>query len=349
VLNKILWLFIFIIVVAAIFKIFNAGSDMYKWKLLADVKYDIETMEFVSATRGWRVEGLPWDFKENDKLAVYRYRLSETSDGGKTWNILYQTNDYIYKIRYMHEMKCLYGLMLEDNPELKRKLCKSTDGGRTWMTVCYLQSSVQGVYFFNDKNGYAWGSNSIYGTYDSAQTWHFISKTKFSILEDHEQMQIIGKDRFIYYVEDSKVYGFNFWDGQRIELPLPAGFEPEAVIARSTGTTIYVLGKILSKWTFLTFENTHLILNESVPIEEKNFDTSSFAYGDNVINVVGTTRGDFFLTYYFYHRDSKGWHKESISGSNNYSKFAYWGDYMWAHRVSLRRGTRELLFREVIE
>ena len=322
---------------------------MYKWKRLADVKYDVKTMDFASATLGWRIEALPWDYAGADNLTVYRYRLLKTSDGGRTWNIIFQTNERIYKIRYMYEMKCLYALILEDNSESRRKLCRSSDSGRTWKIVCYLSSPVQGVYFFDEKNGYAWESNNIYGTYDSAETWHRFAKTKFDILENYGQKQIFGKDRFIYYIEDRNVYGFNFWEGKKIELPLPAGFEPEAVITRSSETTVYVIGKKSNKWTFLTFEDTHLTSNESVPVKEKSFDISFFAYGDNVINLVGTTTGAFFNTSYFYRRDSEGWHKESISGSNNYSHFAYWGDNMWAQRVSLRRGTRELLCREVVQ
>jgi hypothetical protein len=327
-----------------LFKTLNARSEMYKWQRLTDLPYKVKTMDFASATVGWRVDELPRDF-----VGDHKYRLLTTSDGGRTWNILYRTNERIYKIRYMHEMKSLFALVLEESPELKRKLSRSDDGGRTWKEVCQLSFSAQGVYFFDDYNGYAWSRNKIKATYNAGKTWHLIAKKKIDGLVRYGQMQITGNNRYIYFVEDQKVFGFNFWQGKKIALPLPLGFDPEAVIAKWSEEIVYVLGKLADKWTFLAFEDGRLMLNESVPVEEKEFLLSSFTYGDNVINLVGSTRGDFFVTSYFYRRDVDGWHKESISGSDNYHLFAYWSDKMWTQRVSLRRGTRELLIREVVE
>jgi hypothetical protein len=342
---------LFTILVVGIFlmNIVNTRSEMYQWERLTDLPYDVKTMEFASAAVGWRVDALPEDHVDGGTQAAGSCRLLSTANGGKTWNVIYQTNDRIYKIRYMRKMKCLLAIMLEKNPELKRKLYKSTDGGHTWNEVCLFPFPAQGVYFFNEKDGYAWGSNSLYGTYDSAKTWHPIAETRFSTLEHHEQMQIIGKNRSIFFIEHQRVYALNFWDGNKITLPLPVGFEPEAVIAKSSGSKVYVFGKLSDKWTFLEFENNQLILTETVPIKEKEFQVSSFAYGNHVINLVGSTRGAVFLTYYFYRRDTDGWHKESISGTNNYSLFSYWGDNVWTVRVSLRHGTRELFFRNAPE
>jgi hypothetical protein len=317
---------------------------MYKWQRLTDLPYNVETMEFASATVGWRVDELPRDHVGDDK-----YRLLTTADGGRTWEIIYRTNDLIYKIRYMGEMKSLFALILEEGPQLKRKLCRSDDGGRTWKEVCQLSFSAQGVYFFDDHNGYAWESNTVRATYNAGKTWHLIAKREFDLIMSDELMQIIDHERFIYFIEDKKVFKFNFWEGKKIQFPLPFGFDPEAVISKQSEETVYVLGKSADKWTFLAFENNRLTVNETVPVEESKFSARSFAYGNNVINLVGSIRGAVFVTYYFYRRDADGWHRESISGSDNYHLFAYWGDMMWTQRVSLRRGTRELLFREIVE
>jgi hypothetical protein len=210
---------------------------------------------------------------------------------------------------------------------------------------------------WNQSPYFGWGqlnpnvatSGLIRATYNAGKTWHLIAKRKFDPMMSAELIQITDHERFIYFIENKKVFGLNFWEGKKIQFPLPFGFDPEAVISKQSEETVYVLGKSADKWTFLAFENNRLTVNETVPVEEKEFFVCSFAHGDNVINLVGTTMGSVFLTYYFYRRDADGWHRETISGSDNYHLFAYWGDMMWTQRVSLRRGTRELLIREVVE
>jgi hypothetical protein len=330
-----------LVVSAILYLVSNTGNGMYKWQLLVDLKDDVESIEFASPTVGWKA-----DYVRSEKDFS---RILKTEDGGKTWRVLYETDESIYKIRYVPEIQTIFALQNKRaKPKYIRSLRKSLDGGHSWKLVCLLSFPAQGVYFFNENNGYAWTSNDIYGTSNKGESWHKFAETKLDFMEDYAGKRIIGKDQFIYYIEDQKVFGFNFWKGVLINLPLPMGFEPVAVTAKPTDTKVAVLCKESSRWNLVEFENGQLLLTEPVPIREKEFRVRTFAYGDTVINLVGITSGSMFNSSHFYLRDKDGWQRESISGSNNYSAFAYCGDYAWAFRVALSRGTRELLFRDIV-
>lgn len=101
---------------------------------------------------------------------------------------------------------------------------------------------------------------------------------RLNFLERYESKQIVGNDKSVYFIEDQKVYKFNFWKGEKLHLPLPEELDPEAVIVN--------------------------------PKKEKEFSPGVFSYGDNLINLIGTTTGSFFNNYHFYIRDTNEWNKK---------------------------------------
>jgi len=328
-----------------------------KWQILKTFDSEIESLEFVSPVRGWMSDFIPKD--KNDlptgKLwAKYKQsinRIQITEDGGKTWKILYQeSSGLIRHLQYMKETGWLLGIKViacegQEHP-LHFMLYRSKNKGYHWEKVGDLPYSTKGFYFFDEHQGYAWTLGQIFATSNAGNYWQPIAS--MDIIYKKGRISNIGNNQFIYFIENEVVVKLNSWKNSRVVLPLPENFKPQDILANPSQAIVYVIGLQNNKWCLLAYKNDKFISTEALPIQEKEFDVEVFAYGKDLLNLVGSTASSFLKPYYFYVRDKNGWHKESLSGSKNFEQFAYWENHAWAVRIALLQGKRELLRRDMI-
>jgi len=330
------------------------NNHIYKWEGLGTFRSEIESLEFISLFKGWMS-----DFifnKQKGKIKRFRKyrqsinRIQITEDGGNTWKIIHQSESsglmryfqYINSIGWLLSIKVLYHE--KQHPPLKFILYKSLDEGHKWEKVCDLPYSTKGFYFFDEYNGYAWTLGKIFATSNQGKFWRLIASK--DIIYKKGKSNNIGRDQIVYFIKENNVKGLNPWKNIDIILPLPQDFKPENILTSPVVPTIYVLGISKQGYMLLAYEKDRLISEELVPIKKwQQFKSESFTYGDDILNLVGSVQGSFFKSYYFYIRDERGWHEESLSGCKNFEHFAYWGNNAWAVRISLLKGKRELLWR----
>lgn len=114
--------------------------------------------------------------------------ILETFDGGDTWTEIFSTGlvgEYVWKLQVRDGNK-IFGSVESAS---QGKLVKSFDGGVTWETKNFLDTSVQAVGFISDTRGWMGGHNTgFYETNDGGDTWTSLdlgaSLNRFVFLSD---------------------------------------------------------------------------------------------------------------------------------------------------------------------
>ena len=105
--------------------------------------------------------------------------ILKTSDGGKTWKKVYQSNrafETTWKASFPTE-KIGYVTIQSYNPDpnvKQQRLAKTTDGGLTWQEINLTEDATArqfGVGFIDENHGYVGTMNSGYETKDGGKTW----------------------------------------------------------------------------------------------------------------------------------------------------------------------------------
>jgi photosystem II stability/assembly factor-like uncharacterized protein/dienelactone hydrolase len=128
----------------------------------------------------------------------------KTSDGGKTWKKVYQSNrpfETTWKVSFPSE-KVGYVTIQSYNPDpnvKQQRVAKTTDGGETWQEINLVEDAGArqfGIGFIDELHGFVGTMNSGYETKDGGSTWTPINLG-----------MACNKIR-IYKNADGKVYGY---------------------------------------------------------------------------------------------------------------------------------------------
>ena len=135
-------------------------------KMLFDIKMFDKNNGFVCAASDE-------DMEKSNALIL------KTSDGGKTWKNVYQSNrpfECTWKASFPTN-KVGYVTIQSYNPDPNVKqqhLAKTTDGGDTWQEIDLIEDASArefGIGFIDEKNGFVGTMNSGYETNDGGLTW----------------------------------------------------------------------------------------------------------------------------------------------------------------------------------
>jgi photosystem II stability/assembly factor-like uncharacterized protein len=105
--------------------------------------------------------------------------ILKTSDGGKTWNKVYQSArpyETTWKASFPTE-KIGYVTIQSYNPDpnvKQQRIAKTTDGGNTWQEINLVEDAAArqfGVGFIDENHGFVGTMNSGYETKDGGKTW----------------------------------------------------------------------------------------------------------------------------------------------------------------------------------
>jgi photosystem II stability/assembly factor-like uncharacterized protein/pimeloyl-ACP methyl ester carboxylesterase len=130
--------------------------------------------------------------------------ILKTSDGGKTWKNVYQSNrpfETTWKVSFTSE-KVGYVTIQSYNPDTtvrKQRVAKTTDGGNTWQEIDLVEDAAArefGIGFLDENHGFVGTMNSGYETKDGGKTWTAVDMGK-----------ACNKIR-IYTGENGKKYGY---------------------------------------------------------------------------------------------------------------------------------------------
>jgi photosystem II stability/assembly factor-like uncharacterized protein/pimeloyl-ACP methyl ester carboxylesterase len=160
-------------------------------KMLFDIKmFDKNT--------GFACAATDEDIEQSNALVL------KTSDGGKTWKKVYQSNrpfETTWKVSFPSE-KVGYVTIQSYNPDpnvKQQRVAKTTDGGETWQEINLVEDAGArqfGIGFIDELNGFVGTMNSGYETKDGGSTWTPINLG-----------MACNKIR-IYKNADGKVYGY---------------------------------------------------------------------------------------------------------------------------------------------
>jgi photosystem II stability/assembly factor-like uncharacterized protein len=143
-----------------------AVSIYPQWKLQnSGTSETLTCVYFVDSLNGW--------------VGTYSDSILRTTNGGAIWSkIPTQTNEKIEKIFFIN--KEIGWCVTSPYPFWWNKdgiICKSTDGGLTWGKKYQSTTTLKGVYFINQNEGWAVGFSSSYAgqllyTSDGGETWN---------------------------------------------------------------------------------------------------------------------------------------------------------------------------------
>ena len=351
---------LFLLVILLIIITFEGGcmnNTLYQWEVIATFDNEITSIEFVSPTKGWISELQVEKTAKTEMWAEYQQgtnRIQLTEDGGKTWQVIYESaGSLIEQLQYIESKDWLLGVKSIYQPGQPRpnfRLYKSMDEGTHWEQFCELPvaHAIRGFHFFDENRGYIWTLKKIFFTSTGGKQWQLI--TSAADISYAGSIYNIGQEQMIYFITNQKkqIKGINPWEKRIVSFSLPDQAEAESILAHPSHPLVYVIVKTSSKeLKMLGYDNNQLIIKENIPIKAQEMTIPAFTYGDNLINLVVSTLS-FFKPYYFYVHDQEGWHKESISGKKNFEHFVYWKNHAWAIRIALLKGHRELWRRQII-
>lgn len=134
--------------------------------------------------------------------------LLKTTDGGITWNKVYQSNrpfETTWKVSFPSE-KVGYATIQSYNPDpnvKQQRIVKTTDGGNNWTELNLVEDATArefGIGFINENHGFVGTVNSGYETKDGGETWSKINlgracnKIRIYKENDHTYGYAIGVD-----------------------------------------------------------------------------------------------------------------------------------------------------------
>jgi len=130
--------------------------------------------------------------------------ILKTSDGGKTWKKVYQSNrpfEGTWKASFPTE-KIGYVTIQSYNPDptvKQQRIAKTTDGGNTWNEINLIEDAAArqfGIGFIDENHGFVGTMNSGYETKDGGKTW------------DSVNLGMACNKIRIYRDANGKVYGY---------------------------------------------------------------------------------------------------------------------------------------------
>jgi photosystem II stability/assembly factor-like uncharacterized protein/pimeloyl-ACP methyl ester carboxylesterase len=143
------------------------SNSMNKYcKMLFDIKMFDKNNGFVCAASDE-------DMEKSNALIL------KTSDGGKTWKKVYQSNrpfETTWKASFPTE-KIGYVTIQSYNPDpnvKQQRVAKTTDGGETWNEINLVEDAGArefGIGFIDENHGFVGTMNSGYETKDGGKTW----------------------------------------------------------------------------------------------------------------------------------------------------------------------------------
>jgi photosystem II stability/assembly factor-like uncharacterized protein/dienelactone hydrolase len=135
-------------------------------KMLFDIKMFDKNNGFVCAA-------------SDEDLEKSNALILKTSDGGKTWNKVYQSNrpfETTWKISFPSN-KVGYATIQSYNPDpnvKQQRIAKTTDGGETWKEINLVEDAGArefGIGFIDEMHGFVGAMNSGYETKDGGLSW----------------------------------------------------------------------------------------------------------------------------------------------------------------------------------
>lgn len=105
--------------------------------------------------------------------------ILKTTDGGKTWKKVYQSNrpfETTWKVSFPTELVG-YVTIQSYNPDpnvKQQRIAKTTDGGNSWVEINLVEDAAArefGIGFLNENHGFVGTMNSGYETLDGGKTW----------------------------------------------------------------------------------------------------------------------------------------------------------------------------------
>ena len=141
----------------------------------------------------------------NEDIALSNALLLKTTDGGKTWKKVYQSNrpyETTWKVSFP-SAKVGYATLQSYNPDPavnQQRILKTTDGGNSWIElnlVVDAKAREFGIGFLTENHGFVGTMNSGYETKDGGITW-----TKVDLGIACNKIRIYKKDN------DKSFYGY---------------------------------------------------------------------------------------------------------------------------------------------
>jgi photosystem II stability/assembly factor-like uncharacterized protein/pimeloyl-ACP methyl ester carboxylesterase len=144
-----------------------ASNSMSKdCKMLFDIK-------MFDKNNGFACAGSDENLEKSNALIL------KTSDGGKTWNKVYQSNrpfETTWKVSFPND-KVGYVTIQSYNPDpsvKQQRIAKTTDGGQTWKEINLVEDAGArefGIGFIDENHGYVGTMKSGFETKDGGLTW----------------------------------------------------------------------------------------------------------------------------------------------------------------------------------
>lgn len=140
----------------------------------------------------------------NEDISQSNALILKTTDGGKTWNKVYQSNrpyETTWKVSFPTE-KIGYVTIQSYNPDpnvKQQRVAKTIDGGETWKEINLVEDPTArefGIGFIDENHGFLGTINSGFETKDGGETW-----TKIDLGRACNKIRI-------YKDNKNKVYGY---------------------------------------------------------------------------------------------------------------------------------------------
>lgn len=138
-------------------------------KMLFDIKMFDKNNGFVCAAT-------------NEDISQSNALILKTSDGGKSWKKVYQSNrsfETTWKVSFPTE-KIGYLTIQSYNPDpnvKQQRVAKTLDGGNTWTEINLVEDTSSrefGIGFIDENHGFVGTMNSGFETKDGGKTWEKI-------------------------------------------------------------------------------------------------------------------------------------------------------------------------------